>query len=114
MQKGDVVLILEAMKMEILITAPVPGKVVSILCKEGEKVRKGAVLAVIGQNGLEKLPYRRREIQQGSCRLQDKNRRCSREASRIAGAGTPGQADGRSQGRGRPARARQAYGSGTA
>ena len=50
-QAGDVVLILEAMKMEILITAPGPGTVVSILCKEGEKVKKGAVLALIGQNG---------------------------------------------------------------
>jgi oxaloacetate decarboxylase alpha subunit/pyruvate carboxylase subunit B len=47
-QKGDVVLILEAMKMENLITASVPGKVVSILCKEGERVGKGAVLAIIG------------------------------------------------------------------
>ena len=53
-QKGDVVLILEAMKMEILITAPGPGTVISILCKEGEKVKKGAVLALISQNGLVK------------------------------------------------------------
>lgn len=47
-QKGEVILILEAMKMENLITAPVTGKVISILCKEGERVGKGAVLAVIG------------------------------------------------------------------
>lgn len=45
--KGDVVVILEAMKMENLITAPVQGKVVSILCKEGERVRKGTLLALI-------------------------------------------------------------------
>jgi acetyl-CoA carboxylase carboxyltransferase component len=49
-QKDDVVLILEAMKMQILITAPVPGTVTSILCKEGERVEKNAVLALIGQN----------------------------------------------------------------
>jgi biotin carboxyl carrier protein len=46
-QKGDVVLILEAMKMENLITSPVPGKVVSILCKEGSRVSRGEVLALI-------------------------------------------------------------------
>jgi acetyl-CoA carboxylase carboxyltransferase component len=51
-QQGDVVLILEAMKMELLITAPGPGTVLSVLCKEGEKVKKGAVLALISQNGL--------------------------------------------------------------
>jgi pyruvate/2-oxoglutarate dehydrogenase complex dihydrolipoamide acyltransferase (E2) component len=39
------------MKMQILITAPVPGTVTSILCKEGERVEKNAVLALIGQNG---------------------------------------------------------------
>ena len=61
-QKGDVVLILEAMKMEILITAPSPGTVVSILCKEGEKVKKGAVLALISRTDLRKHPYRRCEI----------------------------------------------------
>jgi len=46
-QKGDVVLILESMKMENLMTARVSGKVVWI-CKEGERVGKGAVLALIG------------------------------------------------------------------
>ena len=64
-QKGDVVLILEAMKMEILITAPIPGKVVSILCKEGEKVKKGAVLALIGENGVAEIyPPANRDINQ--------------------------------------------------
>ena len=71
-QQGDVVLILEAMKMEILITAPGPGTVVSILCKEGEKVKKGAVLALISQNGLaEKFVPATEGSQQASCRLQD-------------------------------------------
>jgi len=48
--KGDVVLILEAMKMEIQITAPVSGKVAAILCRAGEKVERGAVLGVIGES----------------------------------------------------------------
>jgi biotin carboxyl carrier protein len=45
---GDVVLILEAMKMENLITSPVTGTVLSILVKESEKVERGTVLGVIG------------------------------------------------------------------
>lgn len=45
---GDVVLILEAMKMENLIMAPSVGRVVSILCKEGQRVTKGTVLALVG------------------------------------------------------------------
>jgi biotin carboxyl carrier protein len=45
--KGDLILILDAMKMENLITAPAAGKVVSLPHGEGKKVAKGAVLAVI-------------------------------------------------------------------
>jgi pyruvate carboxylase subunit B len=44
----DVVLILEAMKMENSITSPVAGTVLRIERKEGETVQKGDVLAVIG------------------------------------------------------------------
>ena len=44
---GDLVLILDAMKMENPITAPVDGKIVSLPCTEGQKVAKGSVLAVI-------------------------------------------------------------------
>jgi biotin carboxyl carrier protein len=44
--EGDVVLVLEAMKMENLITAPIAGKLLSS-CHEGERVGKGAVLAMI-------------------------------------------------------------------
>ncbi len=44
----DVVLILEAMKMENSITSPVAGTVLHIERKEGETVQKGDVLAVIG------------------------------------------------------------------
>jgi biotin carboxyl carrier protein len=47
-KKGDLILILDAMKMENLITAPAAGKVVSLPHGEGKKVAKGAVLAVIG------------------------------------------------------------------
>jgi biotin carboxyl carrier protein len=44
---GDLVLILDAMKMENPITAPVEGKIVSLPCVAGQKVAKGSVLAVI-------------------------------------------------------------------
>ena len=46
--QGDVVLILEAMKMENSITAPAAGNVLSILFKNGDSVQKGDTLAVIG------------------------------------------------------------------
>ncbi len=46
--KGDVVLILEAMKMENSITAPSAGTVHSISFKNGDSVKKGDTLAVIG------------------------------------------------------------------
>ena len=47
-KEGDVVLILEAMKMENSITSPVAGTVKQINYKEGDSVQKGDVLAVIG------------------------------------------------------------------
>ncbi len=46
--QGDVVLILEAMKMENSITAPAAGNVLSIFFKNGDSVQKGDTLAVIG------------------------------------------------------------------
>jgi pyruvate carboxylase subunit B len=46
--EGDVVLILEAMKMENSITAPISGTVLSIPFKSGDSVQKGNTLAVIG------------------------------------------------------------------
>ena len=45
---GDVVMILEAMKMENSITAPTSGVIKQICCKDGQSVQKGDVLAVIG------------------------------------------------------------------
>ena len=47
-KKGDLILVLDAMKMENLITAPVAGKIMSLPYEAGKKVAKGAVLAVIG------------------------------------------------------------------
>ena len=46
-QVDDPVLILEAMKMENVITAPASGKIKAINFKSGDRVAKGAVLAVI-------------------------------------------------------------------
>jgi pyruvate carboxylase subunit B len=44
---GEVVLTLEAMKMENAIIAPVAGTIASTHCEKGQQVGKGAVLAVI-------------------------------------------------------------------
>ncbi len=46
-KQGDVMLVIEAMKMENAITAPKAGKVVAQNCEKGQMVTKGAVLAVI-------------------------------------------------------------------
>ncbi len=47
-KEGDVVMILEAMKMENSMLAPATGTVKQICCKDGQSVQKGDVLAVIG------------------------------------------------------------------
>jgi len=44
LQVGDVLLVLEAMKMETQVTAPVAGKVAAITVKPGESVQSGQVL----------------------------------------------------------------------
>jgi biotin carboxyl carrier protein len=45
---GDTVVILEAMKMESALPAPVDGTVQELRCKPGDRVAKDAVIAVIG------------------------------------------------------------------
>ena len=44
---GDVLVILESMKMEMPVEAPEPGKVAEIKCKEGEAVSEGQTLVVL-------------------------------------------------------------------
>lgn len=46
-KKGDNILILEAMKMEIPVVAPVDGKIAQISVSEGESVESGQVVAVL-------------------------------------------------------------------
>jgi acetyl-CoA carboxylase biotin carboxyl carrier protein len=45
--EGDVVVILESMKMEMPLEAPCAGVVKSIECKEAQAVEEGATLVVI-------------------------------------------------------------------
>jgi methylmalonyl-CoA carboxyltransferase small subunit len=44
LQVGDVLLVLEAMKMETQVTAPVAGRVATIKVKAGESVQSGQIL----------------------------------------------------------------------
>ena len=48
-QAGDILVILESMKMEMPIEAPDGGKVTEIRCKEGQSVSEGDVLVVLGK-----------------------------------------------------------------
>ncbi len=47
-ERGQVVVVLEAMKMENDIVAPVAGKIVSVIAKKGDSVNANDVMAVIG------------------------------------------------------------------
>lgn len=47
-KKGDVVVVLEAMKMENNLTAECDGKVTEIRVSKGDSVREGAILITIG------------------------------------------------------------------
>lgn len=44
LQVGDVLLVLEAMKMETQVTAPVAGKVAAVKVKAGDSVQSGEIL----------------------------------------------------------------------
>jgi len=44
LQKGDILLVLEAMKMETNITAPAPGKIAALRVNQGESVQAGQVV----------------------------------------------------------------------
>jgi len=48
--EGDTVIILESMKMEMPVEAPVAGTVREVKIKEGEAVDEGKVLAVIDES----------------------------------------------------------------
>ena len=45
--EGDVIIILESMKMEIPVESPCAGRLAEIRVDEGESVEEGAVLALI-------------------------------------------------------------------
>ena len=45
--EGDVLMILESMKMEIPVDAPGAGTVASIAAKEGDRVEEGQLLATV-------------------------------------------------------------------
>lgn len=45
--RGDTLVILESMKMEIEVESPVPGRVEAILVEQGCSVREGDVLVLI-------------------------------------------------------------------
>ncbi len=45
--EGDVLLILESMKMEIPVEAPCAGRVAEIRAQEGASIEEGAVLVVL-------------------------------------------------------------------
>ncbi len=45
--EGDIILIMESMKMEIPVEAPCAGRLTEIRVAEGDNVEEGAVLAVI-------------------------------------------------------------------
>ena len=46
--EGDIIVILESMKMEMPVESPVSGELLEVRCSEGQAVQEGAVLAVVG------------------------------------------------------------------
>jgi acetyl/propionyl-CoA carboxylase alpha subunit len=49
--KGTALLVMEAMKMEMTLTAPIAGAVKDIAVKTGEQVAEGVILLHLGENG---------------------------------------------------------------
>ena len=47
LEDGEVILILESMKMEIPVEAPAAGRLAEIRVEEGQSIEEGVVLAVI-------------------------------------------------------------------
>lgn len=45
--KGDIIMIIESMKMEIPVEAPIEGRLESLLVAEGDKVQEGQQLATL-------------------------------------------------------------------
>lgn len=50
-EKGDAIVVIEAMKMEYTLTAPYNGKLTSFCFDEGELVSHGDLLAIVSQEG---------------------------------------------------------------
>jgi acetyl-CoA carboxylase biotin carboxyl carrier protein len=45
---GDVLLIIESMKMEMPLESPAAGQILEVRCQEGQAIAEGDVLMVIG------------------------------------------------------------------
>ena len=50
--KGDTLVLLEAMKMELRISAPAAGRVIRVHCRAGEVVERGQLLVEVAEPGL--------------------------------------------------------------
>lgn len=49
-EEGDIIMVLESMKMEIPVEAPATGRITELLASDGESVSEGDVLARIEAN----------------------------------------------------------------
>jgi biotin carboxyl carrier protein len=47
-EQGEILLVLESMKMEVPLVAPCAGRVVQVNVEEGQSVEEGEVLVVLG------------------------------------------------------------------